>query len=378
MDPLRVLHITPWFPNPTNHIEGIFIKKHIQALNEFCENDVLHVASHLNISENVQGEVDGIHFQRKSFKFFSERWIIKEKVIARHLNKWLKKNANRYDHINFYIAYPNAVDIKKFKTKFPKHTFSITEQWSAYHQEFKLQKGTKGRNRIEQIFQHKTPLFTVSSALGNDINNFISPQKTSFTVIPNIVDTSTFSHESNEKATTFTFCSINTWSELKNPFVLMKAIAKLKKDGVNAQLILAGEGQLSTKMKEFVANHKLNDAIQIRGRIPSNEVAQILQESHVYCQSSEYETFSAICIEALACGTPVVAHKVGGMVDFVDKENGLLVPSLEVEDWKNAMLSIMKSYQQFDRTTISTNARNRFNANVVGELFYNEILKLKN
>ena len=40
---MKVLHITSWYPNKDSFKEGVFIKEHINALNQYCENDIWRV-----------------------------------------------------------------------------------------------------------------------------------------------------------------------------------------------------------------------------------------------------------------------------------------------------------------------------------------------
>ncbi|MEO9532810.1 MAG: glycosyltransferase [Crocinitomicaceae bacterium] len=376
MKRLRILHITPWFPNTDNPIEGVFIAKQLVELQSHCYNEVLHIT--LNSTNKMEngGNYEGLTVTRKQINPIVDRWIIKEKLASKYIHKYLKKRENDFDFVNFYIAYPNAVSLKKFQQQFPKLTFTISEQWSAYYEAFNLPPHHKGRKRIENIFKQQAPLFTVSSALAEDIKKFAGLEKIEFKLIPNIVNPNDFYYKEKPDSTIFTFSSINNWSSLKNPFVLIEAFKLLLETDKKNRLLLCGSGQLSDEIKDTIKKEGLEDHIIFKGRIPKEEVLSTLQNSHVYCQSSNYETFSAICIEALATGTPVIATKIGGMKDFVNEKNGLLIDQMTPEQWKNGMKKVKENYSSYQAETISKETIEKYNPEKVGTMFFDHFEKL--
>ncbi len=67
--------------------------------------------------------------------------------------------------------------------------------------------------------------------------------------------------------------------------------------------------------------------VWIQEMIPTKEKIVLYSQARVFCTPSIYEPFGIINLEAMACETPVVASKVGGMKEIiVPGETGLLVP----------------------------------------------------
>ena len=75
------------------------------------------------------------------------------------------------------------------------------------------------------------------------------------------------------------------------------------------------------------------------------EVSSILAHADIFVLASRKETFGIVYVEAMAKGLPVIATKCGGPEEFVNKENGILVPVDNVEELSKAMLLMYKEGQ---------------------------------
>lgn len=90
-------------------------------------------------------------------------------------------------------------------------------------------------------------------------------------------------------------------------------------------LRIVGDGPLRPWIEEYIGQNELGQ-IELVGFVPLQRVLQYLQKAlFLVMPSVWYETFGRTIIEAYATGTPVIASRLGAMVDLVEEgETGLL------------------------------------------------------
>ncbi|MFI7382398.1 glycogen synthase [Streptomyces sp. NPDC049813] len=116
---------------------------------------------------------------------------------------------------------------------------------------------------------------------------------------------------------------------------LLRAARDLAKD---TQLVLCAGApdtpEIGREFRELVAElKKTRDGVcWIPSMLPRDEVVQLLTHAAVFVCPSVYEPLGIVNLEAMACGTAVVASRVGGIPEVVtDGESGLLVPYTEAD-----------------------------------------------
>ena len=124
---------------------------------------------------------------------------------------------------------------------------------------------------------------------------------------------------------------------LKGIDALIEAIAIMKNRGAVVCLtIIGGDPDLSpealssemSRLQALCEQHGLTDLVAFLGRRGQDTLPYYYSAADAVVMPSHYESFGMVALEAMACGTPVVASQVGGLAFLIkDGETGYTVPA---------------------------------------------------
>lgn len=118
---------------------------------------------------------------------------------------------------------------------------------------------------------------------------------------------------------------IGRLSEEKGPMNFVHAISELSRDG-SIKFIIGGSGRLLDKIRSYLKNNCLNANIELIGWIPHTDLPPHLNNLRLLVVPSYSEGLPNIMLEAMACGTPVLATPVGAIPDIIaDGDTGFLM-----------------------------------------------------
>jgi glycosyltransferase involved in cell wall biosynthesis len=114
------------------------------------------------------------------------------------------------------------------------------------------------------------------------------------------------------------FLCLGSLTERKNVVRLARAFAAVGE----GRLTFVGDGPLRGALERV-------PGVEVAGTVPYEEVPSRIAAARVVCQPSLIEPFGQALLEAMACGRPVVATRIGGPPEFVAPEAGVLVDPLD-------------------------------------------------
>jgi len=117
------------------------------------------------------------------------------------------------------------------------------------------------------------------------------------------------------------------------------------------------ESEKVPELRAMVDAHGIGDNVDFVGSVDQQELALYYAAADVCAVPSLTESFGLVALEAMACGTPVVATRVGGLQTVVTPDSGLLVPPNDSEALADAIGSLLDDMEL--RLQLSAGARAR-------------------
>jgi glycosyltransferase involved in cell wall biosynthesis len=113
-----------------------------------------------------------------------------------------------------------------------------------------------------------------------------------------------------------------------------------------AKLVLVGDGEEREHLETLTDNLGIRECVEFAGRVPHERVQDYMNQAEVFVLPSLSEGFPVTILEAMACGLPVVATRVGGIPDIIeDGINGYLVGTMNQEQIAEALLKLLQDEQ---------------------------------
>jgi glycosyltransferase involved in cell wall biosynthesis len=138
---------------------------------------------------------------------------------------------------------------------------------------------------------------------------------------------------------TIDFLFVGRLIKVKNLPYLIEGFCEALKDNKKIFLHIVGEGQERNSLEKLAEQLNISDFIKFHGALYKENLLKIYQSSDIFLITSEYESFSMVVTEAMACGLPVIGTKVGFLPKLINPgETGFLVELNNIKELKEKIL----------------------------------------
>jgi glycosyltransferase involved in cell wall biosynthesis len=357
---VKVLHLTFAYPTPQNPGNGIFVRDHVLAAARSNEVALVHLdrGGGAYAIEPLAGE----DFPALRVRYPSSRLgYVAHFAGAYAALRRLRRSGFEPDviHAHFFLA---ALPPLLLRSLF-RAPVVVTEQWSVFLPEDPA--------RLSPFFVHVARIalrraafvITVSDALRRGM--VAAGIRANYRIVPNVVDVQLFRPEPHEPGRPRRLVFVGLLYEAKGVPDLLRAVAALasRRDFV---LELVGDGPQRREYEQLAASLGLADVVHFLGFRTRREVADLLRKADLFVLTSLYDNNPNALLEALACGVPAVATRVGGIPEIVGAGDGLLAEPGDPVSIAKAIAAALDHLERFDHEAIALAARRRFGPEAVG------------
>lgn len=274
-----------------------------------------------------------------------------------------------FDLIHAHFIYPDGVAGAKLARRY-KVPLIVTEHapWHPWLDRFGVRRQALAAARCAG------EILAVSNSVREMILTEIADA--SVRVVPVGVDAELFKPEEDATRRRDQILFVGFVNYNKGIDVLLRAMTLLRARGEPAQLLLLGGSHYRNtrtqedELRALAQRLSLDEHVHFLGHQLPDEVARLMRESAVVVLPSRAESFGAVLVEALACGTPVVATRCGGPEEIVDPTVGMLVSPGDPEALADALVSVLHRPAAYPVDTLRRYALDRFGWPRIVETIY--------
>ena len=149
--------------------------------------------------------------------------------------------------------------------------------------------------------------------------------KNNLITVYNGIDLNKFNFFNKDKnSNELSFLSVGRFNKQKDYPNLFQAISILK-NTINKEVkfYIAGDGELRPQLEQLIVDLGISDCVVLLGK--RTDIPNLLNKADYFVLSSKYEGLPTVVIEAMACGTFVIATDCGGSAEIMG-DTGILVP----------------------------------------------------
>ncbi len=170
---------------------------------------------------------------------------------------------------------------------------------------------------------------------------------------------------------------VGRFAALKGIDRLLKAMTHLNDLRDLKLVIIGGDGAGAPEYIEFQklsSQLDINDKIFFAGRLEQDELAQYYSAADLLAVPSYHESFGLVALEALACGTPVVAFEVGAMDSVISQgKTGCVVADSKPSAFARAIRNIVsKPHGEIESTESIRDSVRQFNWSAIADAIITE------
>ena len=184
--------------------------------------------------------------------------------------------------------------------------------------------------RIEPTMRHATSIIVPSGFLAGLFARYGMDAR----VVPNVLDATLFrpSGSADAKSSALRILIARNLEAIYGIDLALRALSRIKQQVPTVEMVVTGSGPERATLEQMAAELGLEQHLRFTGKVDRGEMARLFHTADVLVNPSRVDNSPNAVIEALACGVPIVATRVGGVPFLVEHEKTALLVESEDSD----------------------------------------------
>lgn len=330
---IRLLTFSTLYPNSVSPSHGIFVETRLRHLLTSGEVESRVIAPvpwfpfrHAVFGEYARHAAVPRHQERNGLSVDHPRYLLLPKVgmnsapymlasAGLKAARALIDSGYDFDLIDAHYFYPDGVAAVMIGKALGKPVV-ITARGTDINL---IPQHAKPRQMILDAARDCAAMITVCAALKDAIVG-LGGTAEKITVLRNGVDLMLFKPEDRQKArgdfrmkSTFAIASVGHLIERKGHHLVIEALPQIP----DAELYIAGAGEEESRLRALADKQNVAQRVHFLGAIPQARLRTLYTAADCLVLASSREGWANVLLEAMACGTPVVASSVWGTPEVV-------------------------------------------------------------
>ncbi|MHC5163436.1 MAG: glycosyltransferase [Planctomycetota bacterium] len=345
--PLKILMLNYEFPP----IGGGGGQAHLNLLKEYGKNtgltiDVLTSSTeHQNkveqFSQNIT--IHKVAIRKKSLHYWRKteviQWLWKADA---QLKKLLAENS--YDLAHAFFGFPTGWLTYRHRNQLPYILSLRGSDVPGANPRLTLEYKLLGP-LFQKIWKNAQLLIANSSGLAQRAKRFAP--SLNYEVIPNGIDTNRFTAADSKPASKpFKLLAVGRLSQVKRFDLAIRAVYLARRRNIDAELTIAGKGNLSAQLKQLSAELTMDRYIRFVDWVEPEAMPALYRDHHAFILTSISEGMNNAMLEAMASGLPIISTPCEGTEELL-AGNGYIVSPATAESIANTLAKITADSAQF-------------------------------
>ncbi len=243
----------------------------------------------------------------------------------------------QFDLLHFHEPFVPFLSLQllRHSTSVNVATFHAYSGWSPSY-EF-------GKRMLQRFARRLHGRIAVSAAARHFIERYFPGD---YKVIPNGVDLRAFDNVvpfARWRDGTPNILYVGRFEPRKGLTYLLKAYRQVRRDGIDARLLVVGTGPQEREVRRYIATRRLT-GVELLGRVSELDKNRAFVTADIYSSpATGQESFGIVLLEAMAAGTAIVCSDIHGYKGVVRRgEQALLVPPKDVDALAKALGTLLR------------------------------------